>query len=76
MVLVLTLPQSHFPGENAAIFFAAVAAIHTVPIFVLPATHYCCVDQAMWIQSLPKSFTNDRHCWNLTLELLILGPAP
>ena len=39
IILELTLSQSHLNGENASRFSAAVD-IHTVPIFVLPGTHY------------------------------------
>ena len=43
-VLDLVLLQSHLPGENAAQFSAA-GAIHTVPIFISPGSHHCCVDR-------------------------------
>ena len=38
-VLELNRSPFHLPGENAA-QFSAVVAIHTVPIFVPPGTHY------------------------------------
>ena len=54
--LELALSQSHLTGENAAQFSTA-EAIHSTN-FVPPGTHYAGWTEAMWIQSLPKSFTN------------------
>ena len=54
-VLELALSQSHLHGENVAQFSAAVA-IHTVPIFFPPDTHYCWEDGGSVDSKLAQGF--------------------
>ena len=54
-VLKLTHPQSHLLGENATQFSAAVA-IHAVPIFIPPGTHYCWKDRGSVDSKLAQGF--------------------
>ena len=50
-----SLVQSHLPRENAVQFSAAVA-IHTVPIFFPPGTHYWRVDRGSVDSKLVQGF--------------------
>ena len=43
--------------------FSAAVAIHTVPIFVPPGTHFCCVVDGGGVAS---KLAHDCHCGNRT----------
>ena len=53
-VLELTLSQSHLLGECATI--SAAVEMQTVPIFILPSTHYCWVDRGDVYSKLAQGF--------------------
>ena len=53
--LEFLLSQSRLPGENVP-QFSAVVAIHTVPIFIPPGTHYCWVDRGGVDSELAQGF--------------------